>query len=81
VDDERTDPSDHEAGRRTAVTDRGDTRYPIGPPSGGSRVTGSLTPATCNAAYRAARDLAARVAPLLQARAEDIVFANGRVIV
>ena len=41
----------------------GDTRYPIGPPSGGSRVTGSLTPAARNAAYRAARDLAARLAP------------------
>ena len=43
----------------------GDTRYPIGPPSGGSRVTGSLTPAARNAAYRAARDLAARLAPAL----------------
>jgi xanthine dehydrogenase YagR molybdenum-binding subunit len=59
----------------------GDTRYPIGPPSGGSRVTGSLTPAARNAAYRAARDLAARLAPLVEARAEDIVFAGGRVLV
>jgi xanthine dehydrogenase YagR molybdenum-binding subunit len=59
----------------------GDTRYPIGPPSGGSRVTGSLTPAARNAAYRAARDLAARIAPSLQAKAEDIVFADGRVFV
>jgi xanthine dehydrogenase YagR molybdenum-binding subunit len=57
----------------------GDTRYPSGPPSGGSRVTGSLTPAARNAAYRAARDLAARVAPSLHARPEDIVFAAGRV--
>jgi xanthine dehydrogenase YagR molybdenum-binding subunit len=59
----------------------GDTRYPIGPPSGGSRVTSSLTPASRNAAYRAARDLAARVAPSLQARAGDIVFADGHVFV
>jgi xanthine dehydrogenase YagR molybdenum-binding subunit len=59
----------------------GDTRYPIGPPSGGSRVTGSLTPAARNAAYRAARDLARRLAPLLEAPAEDIVFADGRVFV
>jgi xanthine dehydrogenase YagR molybdenum-binding subunit len=58
----------------------GDTRYPIGPPSGGSRVTGSLTPAARNAAHRAARDLAARVAPSLDAPAEDIVFAEGRVL-
>jgi xanthine dehydrogenase YagR molybdenum-binding subunit len=57
----------------------GDTRYPIGPPSGGSRVTGSLTPAARNAAYRAARDLAGRIAPSLNARPEDIVFAEGRV--
>jgi xanthine dehydrogenase YagR molybdenum-binding subunit len=59
----------------------GDTRYPIGPPSGGSRVTSSLTPAARNAAYRAARDLAVRIAPSLQSRAEDIVFADGRVFV
>jgi xanthine dehydrogenase YagR molybdenum-binding subunit len=59
----------------------GDTRYPIGPPSGGSRVTGSLTPAARNAAYRAARDLAAHIAPALQARTEDIVFAGGQVLV
>jgi xanthine dehydrogenase YagR molybdenum-binding subunit len=57
----------------------GDTRYPIGPPSGGSRVTGSLTPAARNAAHRAARDLAARVASSLDSPPEDIVFAAGRV--
>ena len=50
-----------------------------GPPSGGSRVTGSLTPAARNAAYRAARDLAARLAPALDANADDIVFQDGRV--
>ena len=43
----------------------GDTRYPPGPPSGGSRVTSSLTPAARNAAYAAARGIATRVAPLL----------------
>jgi xanthine dehydrogenase YagR molybdenum-binding subunit len=57
----------------------GDTRYPMGPPSGGSRVTGSLTPAARNAAHRAARDLAARLAPALEVSADEIVFANGRV--
>jgi xanthine dehydrogenase YagR molybdenum-binding subunit len=59
----------------------GDTRYPIGPPSGGSRVTGSLTPAARNAAHKAARDLARRLAPLFEAKAEDIVFADGTVMV
>jgi xanthine dehydrogenase YagR molybdenum-binding subunit len=57
----------------------GDTRYPIGPPSGGSRVTGSLTPAARSAAHRAARDLAARLAPVLRVRPEAIVFADGHV--
>jgi xanthine dehydrogenase YagR molybdenum-binding subunit len=59
----------------------GDTRYPIGPPSGGSRVTTSLTPAARNAAYKAARDLAGRLAPILKAKAEDIQFVGGRVVV
>jgi xanthine dehydrogenase YagR molybdenum-binding subunit len=55
----------------------GDTRYPIGPPSGGSRVTGSLTPAARNAAYRAARDLAARLATALGVAEDAVVFADG----
>jgi xanthine dehydrogenase YagR molybdenum-binding subunit len=57
----------------------GDTRYPAGPPSGGSRVTGSLTPAARNAAYRVARDLASRLAPVLDVSADAIVFAEGHV--
>jgi xanthine dehydrogenase YagR molybdenum-binding subunit len=59
----------------------GDTRFPGGPPSGGSRVTSSLTPAARNAAYRVARELAARVAPVLATPAENVVFRNGRVFV
>ena len=59
----------------------GDTRYPPGPPSGGSRVTSSLTPAARNAAYRAARELAARLAPIMKAEPDDIVFADGKVSV
>jgi xanthine dehydrogenase YagR molybdenum-binding subunit len=57
----------------------GDTRYPIGPASGGSRVTGSLTPAARNAAYRAAREFAARLAPALGVGADAISFAEGYV--
>jgi xanthine dehydrogenase YagR molybdenum-binding subunit len=57
----------------------GDTRYPIGPPSGGSRVTGSLTPAARNAAYRLARDFAQRLAPELGVPADSIVFKDGHV--
>ena len=57
----------------------GDTRYPPGPPSGGSRVTGSLTPAARNAAYQAGRKLARRLAPVLGVEAEDVVFRDGHV--
>ncbi|MGH8175268.1 MAG: molybdopterin cofactor-binding domain-containing protein, partial [Steroidobacter sp.] len=48
-------------------------------PSGGSRVTSSLTPAARNAAYRAARDLAQRIAPVLNATPDEIIFKAGRV--
>ncbi|WP_224243459.1 xanthine dehydrogenase family protein molybdopterin-binding subunit [Hyalangium gracile] len=59
----------------------GDSRYPMGPASGGSRVTSSLTPAARNAAYRCVRDIAARLAPHFQANADDIVFVDGKVMV
>jgi xanthine dehydrogenase YagR molybdenum-binding subunit len=57
----------------------GDSRFPPGPPSGGSRVTSSLTPAARNAAYAARRDIAARVAALLQATPDELVFRGGRI--
>jgi len=57
----------------------GDSRYPAGAASGGSRVTSSITPAARNAAYLAARDLAARVAQSLGAKPDEIVFRDGRV--
>jgi xanthine dehydrogenase YagR molybdenum-binding subunit len=57
----------------------GDSRYPAGAASGGSRVTSSITPAARNAAYLAARDLAGRVAQSLDARPDEIVFHEGRV--
>jgi xanthine dehydrogenase YagR molybdenum-binding subunit len=59
----------------------GDSRYPAGPASGGSRVTSSITPAARNAAYLAARDLAARVARSLGAMPDEIAFQDGRVFV
>jgi len=57
----------------------GDSRYPAGAASGGSRVTSSITPAARNAAYLVARDLAARVAQSLGAKPDEIVFRDGRV--
>ena len=70
-----------ELGLRTEDIDAriGDSRYPAGPAAGGSRVTSSITPAARNAAYLAARDLAARIAPMLDAKPEQIVFQDGRV--
>jgi xanthine dehydrogenase YagR molybdenum-binding subunit len=59
----------------------GDSRYPAGAASGGSRVTSSITPAARNAAYLAARDLAGRVAQSLGARPDEIVFQDGRIFV
>ncbi len=59
----------------------GDSQYPAGPASGGSRVTSSITPAARNAAYLAARDLAARVAQSLNAKPDEIDFRDGRVFV
>lgn len=58
----------------------GDSRFPPGPPSGGSRVTSSLTPAARNAAHAAARDIANRVAPLLNAKADELDFRDGRIV-
>ena len=70
-----------ELGLRTEDVDAriGDSRFPAGPASGGSRVTSSITPAARNAAYLAARDLAARVAQLFGANPDEIVFQDGRV--
>jgi len=70
-----------ELGLRTEDVDAriGDSRYPAGPAAGGSRVTSSITPAARNAAYAAARDLAARIAPSLDAKPDDIMFQEGRV--
>lgn len=59
----------------------GDTRYPIGPASGGSRVTSSLTPAARNAAHKAARELARRLAPSFEVPPEDVVYADSKVMV
>jgi xanthine dehydrogenase YagR molybdenum-binding subunit len=59
----------------------GDSRYPPGPPSGGSRVTCSVTPAARNAAYRLARAIAGKVAPLFGAQADQILFRDGHVMV
>ncbi len=57
----------------------GDTRFPIGPDSGGSVTAGSITPAVRNAAYQARQQLFAAVAPKLGVAADDLVFHKGQV--
>jgi xanthine dehydrogenase YagR molybdenum-binding subunit len=57
----------------------GDTRFPIGPDSGGSVTAGSITPAARNAAYQAKQKLFAAVAPQFGTTAENLVLQNGRI--
>ena len=58
----------------------GDTRFPIGPDSGGSVTAGSITPAARNAAYQAKQKLFAAVAPQLGTTPDNLALQNGRVI-
>jgi xanthine dehydrogenase YagR molybdenum-binding subunit len=57
----------------------GDTRFPIGPDSGGSVTAGSITPAVRNAAYQAKQQLFAAVAPQFGTTADNLVLQNGRI--
>jgi xanthine dehydrogenase YagR molybdenum-binding subunit len=59
----------------------GDTRYPIGPDSGGSVTAGSITPAARNAAYQARQQLLAAVAPSLGVAPGELAMQDGRVVV
>ncbi len=58
----------------------GDTRFPIGPDSGGSVTAGSITPAVRNAAYQAKQKLFAAIAPKLNTTADNLAIQNGRVV-
>jgi xanthine dehydrogenase YagR molybdenum-binding subunit len=59
----------------------GDTRYPIGPDSGGSITTGSITPAARNAAHQAKQQFLAAIAPALGVPVEQLAIKDGRVTV
>ena len=58
----------------------GDTRFPIGPDSGGSVTAGSITPAARNAAYQVKQKLFAAVAPQLGTTPDNLALQNGRVV-
>jgi xanthine dehydrogenase YagR molybdenum-binding subunit len=57
----------------------GDTDFPAGPPSYGSRATASITPPARNAAYEVKQRLFAFVAPHLGAGPGDLVARDGRI--
>ncbi len=57
----------------------GDTNYPVGPNSGGSVTTASLTPAVRDAAWQAAQQFLASVAPALGTTAADLSLTGGMV--
>ena len=59
----------------------GDTRFPPGGTSGGSTTTNSSGPAARLAAHEVRMRIAALAAPLLNARPEDLEFADGRIVV
>jgi xanthine dehydrogenase YagR molybdenum-binding subunit len=59
----------------------GDTEFPEGPSSGGSKTTGSLTPAVRKAAYQVRQALFAIVAPALGVRPADLAVGENRIFV
>ncbi len=59
----------------------GDTRFPIGPDSGGSVTAGSITPAVRNAAWQAKQKLFAAAAPALGTTADQLAVQNSRIVV
>ncbi|HEU5457665.1 MAG TPA: molybdopterin cofactor-binding domain-containing protein, partial [Terracidiphilus sp.] len=57
----------------------GDTNYPVGPDSGGSVTTASLTPAVRDAAWQASQKFLASIAPALNTTAADLSISGGMV--
>ena len=59
----------------------GDTDFPAGPPSHGSRTTASITPPARTAAWKVKQALFRQVAPTLGAMPDKLVAADGRIMV
>ncbi len=57
----------------------GDTNYPVGPDSGGSVTTASLTPAVRDAAWQAKKKFLAEIAPAYGTSADDLEIVKGEV--
>ncbi|HEX6495472.1 MAG TPA: xanthine dehydrogenase family protein molybdopterin-binding subunit [Acidobacteriaceae bacterium] len=58
----------------------GDTRFPIGPNSGGSVTAGSITPAIRNTAWQAKQKFLQTVAPALGTSADNLDLRDGNVV-
>lgn len=58
----------------------GDTDFPAGPPSYGSRTTSSITPPARNAAYRVRQVLFGIAAGALGASADELIAQDGRIV-
>ena len=68
--------------RPEAITVRiGDTEFPAGPPSYGSRTTASITPPARTAAWRALQSLFGEAALVLNVDARDLVARGGHILV
>jgi xanthine dehydrogenase YagR molybdenum-binding subunit len=59
----------------------GDTDFPAGPPSYGSRTTASITPPARTAAWRVLQSLFVEAALALNAAPEDLIARDGRILV
>ena len=59
----------------------GDTEFPPGPPSYGSRATASITPPARTAAWHVLQSLLREVALALNAAPEDIIARDGKILV
>jgi xanthine dehydrogenase YagR molybdenum-binding subunit len=59
----------------------GDTDYPAGVSSGGSKTAGSITPAARKAAYRVRQGLFAAVAPAIGVHPDDLAAGHERIFV
>ena len=57
----------------------GDSNYPVGPNSGGSVTTASLTPAVRDAAWQASQKFLASIAPALGTSSSDLTISHGMV--
>ncbi|MDR3418453.1 MAG: xanthine dehydrogenase family protein molybdopterin-binding subunit [Nevskia sp.] len=68
--------------RPEAITVRiGDTEFPAGPPSYGSRTTASITPPARTAAWRVLQALCREAAPVLNAAPEQLAARDGKIVV